>query len=111
MANDSLDACLHLVADRNRRRVIHHLRQEGGGTTTIDDIVDQFHSSGSDCKDGLPQDRKNIFIQLYHVHLPKLAEYGIVEFEHRSGTVQYHPDEQVERVLDSLPGRASLPNP
>ncbi|KAB1197884.1 MULTISPECIES: ArsR family transcriptional regulator [Haloferax] len=111
MSNDSLDACLHLVADKNRRRIIHHLRHEADETTTVDEIVDQFHSSGSDSKNDPLQDRKNLFIQLYHVHLPKLAEYGIVEFEHRTGTVRYHPNEQVETVLDSLSEAVSLPNP
>lgn len=111
MTNQSLDACLHLVADRHRRRIVHHLRHEANGTTTVDDLVDQFHSSGSDSKNGPLQDREELAIQLHHTHLPKLAEHGVVEFEHRSEAIRYHPDEQVETVLDSLPGEVSLPNP
>ncbi|WP_277555699.1 DUF7344 domain-containing protein [Halobaculum limi] len=111
MTTDSLDACLHLVADRNRRRVIHHLRHEATGTLTVDELVDQFHSSGSDSKDGPPQDREELAIQLHHVHLPKLAEHGVVEFEHRSGAIRYHTDEQVEAVLDSLLESVSVTTP
>ncbi|WP_396613859.1 ArsR family transcriptional regulator (plasmid) [Haloferax sp. S1W] len=110
MTNHGLDACLHLVADRHRRRIIHYLRHEANGTTTVDDLVDHVYSSGSDSKIG-PQGREELAIQLHHTHLPKLAEYSVVEFEHRSGAVRYHPDEQVETVLDSLPGEVSLPNP
>lgn len=102
MASHSLDACLQLIADRHRRRVIHHLRHEAAGTTTFENLVDQVYDRVSDSTDGLLQDREELAIQLYHTHLPKLAEYGVVEFEHTTGTVRYRPNEQVETVLDSL---------
>ena len=107
MMSHNLDACLQLVADRHRRQVLHHLRREANGTTTFGDLVDQVHSSVPDSKNGPLQDREELAIQLQHTHLPKLAEHGVVEFEHRSGTVRYQPDEQVETVLDSLPGEVS----
>ncbi len=111
MTNNSLDACLQLVADRHRRRVIHHLRHEATEATTVDDLVDQLHSGDSPSNNGPQRDREKLAILLHHIHLPKLAEYGVVEFEHRSGAVRYHPDEQVEAVLNSFPGEVSLSNP
>ncbi|WP_336339662.1 DUF7344 domain-containing protein [Haloarcula brevis] len=111
MTTHSLDAWLQFVDDRHRRRIIHHLRHEATGTTTVDELVEQFHSSGSDSKDGPAQDREALAIQLHHVHLPKLAEHGVLEFEHRSGSVRYTPDEQLETVLDSLPEEVSLSTP
>ncbi|WP_435366041.1 DUF7344 domain-containing protein [Haloarchaeobius sp. DYHT-AS-18] len=110
MTNHSLDVCLRLLANRHRRRIIHHLRHEASGATTVDELVDQLHSSGSTSKNGPLQNRDALAIQLHHTHLPKLAEHGIVEFEHRTGAVRYHPDEQVETMLDSLPRGVSLPN-
>jgi hypothetical protein len=111
MTNRNLDACLRLVADRHRRRVIQHLRQQADRATTLDDLVDQMHGRASDAKDGPPQDREALAIQLHHTHLPQLADHGVVEFEHTTGAVRYQPDEQVETVLDSLPEEVSLPNP
>ena len=111
MTNNSLDTCLQLVADQHRRRIIHHLRHEANGTTTLDDLVEQIASRASDSKNGPQQDREELAIQLHHTHLPKLADHGVVEFEHTTGAVRYHPDEQVETVIDSLPGEVSLPNP
>ena len=111
MTNHSLDACLRLVADRHRRRIIHHLRHEANGTTTFDDLVDHMPRRAPDAKDGPPQDREALAIQLHHTHLPQLADHGVVEFEHRTGVVRYHPDEQIETVLDSLPEEVSPPNP
>jgi len=109
--NHSLDACLRLVSNRHRRRVIHHLRHEATETTTVDELVDQLHSGDSPSKNGPPQDREKLAIQLHHIHLPKLAVHGVVGFDHRGGTVRYYPDKQVEAVLDSLPEEASLPTP
>lgn len=110
MTNHRLDTCLHLVADRHRRRVINHLRHETDGTATFDTLVDQVHSRASDTKDGPPRGREALAIQLHHTHLPKLAAHGVVEFDPRSGAVRYRSDEQVESVLDSLPGEVSLAN-
>jgi hypothetical protein len=111
MTNHGLDACLRLVADRHRRLAIHHLRHETNGATTVDDLVDQMHRRASDAKNGPLQEREALAIQLHHTHLPKLADHGVVDFEHTTGAVRYHPDEQVETVLDSLREEASLPNP
>ena len=111
MTTHSLDECLQLVADQHRRRVIHHLRHEADGTTTVDDLVEQIHRRASDSKHGPLQERKELAIQLHHTHLPKLADHGVVEFEQTTGAVRYNPDEQVETVIDSLPGDVSLQNP
>ncbi|AXG06122.1 ArsR family transcriptional regulator [Haloplanus rubicundus] len=111
MTDHSLDACLRLVADRHRRRVIHHLRHEATGATAFEDLVDQLQGHSPDSKDGPLQTREELAIQLHHVHLPTLADHGVVEFEHRSGAVRYRPDERVERVLDSLPEEVPLSNP
>ena len=111
MTNHSLDACLQLLADRHRRQVIHHLREEANGAMTFDDLVGRIHSRASDSKNGPPQDRESLAIQLQHSHLPKLADHGVVDFEHANGTVRYRSHEQVETVLDSLSDEVSLPNP
>ncbi|WP_049935320.1 DUF7344 domain-containing protein [Haloplanus natans] len=111
MTNHGLDACLRLVADRHRRLIIHHLRHEANGATTVDDLVDRMHGRSPDAKDGPLQDREALAIQLHHTHLPQLADHGVVDFEHTTGAVRYHPDEQVEAVLDSLPEEVSPPNP
>jgi predicted transcriptional regulator len=87
------------------------LRNETNGATTLEDLVDLLEQQTPDSKNGPPQDGDQLAIQLHHVHLPKLAEYGVVDFEHGSGAVRYRPDEAVETVLDSLSGEVSLANP
>lgn len=110
MTNNGLDACLQLVADRHRRRAIQHLRHEASGTTTIDDLVDPLRNGGS-VTDGPTTDREQLTTQFYHAHLPKLADFGVVEFDPESRAVRYQPDERIETVLDSLPDEPSMAHP
>ena len=110
MTGRSLDTLLRLVTDRRRRQAIHHLRHEPNGKTTIDGLVDRLHNGGLDADDQ-PTDREQLAIQLYHTHLPKLVDHGVVEFEPKNGAIRYQPDEQFETVLDSLPGEPSLTSP
>jgi hypothetical protein len=72
MTTHDLDACLQLVADRHRRRIIDHLRHETDGTTTFDDLVDRIHGRAADSTTTPTRDREELAIQLHHTHLPKL---------------------------------------
>lgn len=110
MTNQSLDACLDLVSDGRRRRVIQHLRHETDGTTTVEDLVDRIHHGGSASDDRI-RDRERLAIQLHHAHLPKLQDHGVVEYDPGNGAVRYQPSDQLEEVLDSLSEELSLPSP
>lgn len=110
MTERSLDTLLQLVADRRRRQALQHLRQEANGKTTIDDLVDAMRDRDSGA-DGQTIDGEQHAIQLYHTHLPKLADYGVVDFDPENRAVRYQPDEQIETVLDSLPDELSLAHP
>lgn len=107
MTEPRLEALLQLVADRSRRQAIEHLRHGATGKTTINSLVDGLQNGGLDAYDQ-PTDRKQLAIQLYHVHLPKLADHGVVDFDPEHGSIRYRPDDQFETVLDSLPNELSL---
>lgn len=110
MTTNGLDACLGLVADRCRREIINQLRHNGNGQTTIDDLVDRLNQGKQAAGKGRSPDRDALAIQIYHTHLPKLADFGVVDYEPERGTVHYQPDEQVEAVLDSLPEEVAAAN-
>lgn len=110
MTTRSLDALLQLVADGHRRQAIQQLRQETDGEATIDELVDRLLGDESRSDDNTV-DREQLAMQLYHAHLPKLADHGVVEFEPENRSVRYQPDEQIETVLDSLPDELSAAHP
>ena len=111
MNGDSLDACLTLVADRHRRRLLEHLQHNGNGEVRIDDLVDQLYQAEQAAADDRQVSRDQLAIQLNHSHLPKLADHGVIEHDHERGTIAYRPDEQIEAVLEGLPEEPSLTNP
>ena len=111
MSGDSLDSCLRLVADRRRRRVLEHLRHDDGGDVRIDDLVDQLYRAEPATADDRQASRDQLAIRLYHTHLPKLADHGVVELDPERGTIAYRPDERIEAVLDELPVEPTFVNP
>lgn len=110
MTDDRLDAYLRLVSDRDRRRVIRFLRHEADGRVAVDDLVDQLRGGGPVTTADPRTDRDPFPIELVHIHLPKLADQGVVDLDLQRGTVRYQPDERVEKVLDSLPEEAARTN-
>lgn len=98
-----MDTCLRLVADEHRRRLIQQLRQEANGRMAVDELVTQLRREEFVPDRERPPDRGELAIKLYHNHLPKLANHGVVEYDAEAGTVRYRSDEQLEAVLDALP--------
>ncbi|UTF52000.1 hypothetical protein NGM29_09270 [Natronosalvus rutilus] len=41
---------------------------------------------------------ERLLLDLYHNHLPKLEEAGLVEYDDRTETVRYHPNDHVEKL-------------
>lgn len=106
MASSDLDTCLRLVADPRRRKLVRKLRHETDGQTTIDELVTELHQEESRSDHDRSPTREQVTTQLYHVHLPKLADHGVVEYDPETGTVRYQPHEQIEATLDALPENA-----
>jgi hypothetical protein len=42
--------------------------------------------------DELPDERLEIYMQLYHTHLPRLVEAGVVQFNQTDDTVEFGPN-------------------
>jgi DNA-binding transcriptional ArsR family regulator len=95
MSERSLDEHLHILADQRRRQIIQHLRTGEENATTLEELTDRVN--GDDTA------RAEVAISLHHHHLPKLATYELVEYDHDTGTVRYRSDANLEEVLDHLP--------
>ena len=81
-----VDTLLIAIADPTRRRVLGRLEAlDAGRTLAVDDVLDDTDVDA---------------IRLRHVHLPKLAERGLVEWDREVGRVGRGPD--FERVLPLL---------
>lgn len=110
MVHRRLDGLLELVADRRRRILIELLRRKGDGLTTIEELVADLDRDEFARNTDRPPDPEALAIRLHHIHIPKLEEFGLVEYELVSGNVRYLPNEELEAVLDSLPEERAAPN-
>jgi DNA-binding transcriptional ArsR family regulator len=85
----TVDEMFDVLRNERRRLVLQALR-EGGPVLPKGDlaeIVAAVESEGD--RDGVSaQQRKRVYIPLHQVHLPQLADAGVVEYDERSGDVR-----------------------
>lgn len=93
----STDTALQLLADQQRRKVLHHL-VESNGAASLEEVVSAVHTNSSSPRN--PDELRNrIAVNLHHVHLPKLQDTDLIEYDSASETIRYHPDELIEELL------------
>jgi len=97
----TLDAAHRCLANERRRTVIDYLRADDDGTASLDDLID--HVIDQETNSPAPN-RERVAIDLYHVSLPMLADYGVIDFDERTETVRYRPSPDLERVMDRESG-------
>ncbi|WP_312912810.1 DUF7344 domain-containing protein [Natronosalvus caseinilyticus] len=93
----STETALHLVANQHRRSVLDKLIESERNSVAIDALIE--HMSPEilpESTEAIPSDR--LRLDLYHNHLPKLEDAGLVEYDNRTETVHYHPNDRVEKL-------------
>lgn len=93
------DRLLSMMADQQRRAVLRVLLERSDEAMSVDELVATLTDEESRSPDDQQETAKKTTISLYHVHLPKLAEAGLVEFDQQSDTVRYRATDTVETVL------------
>lgn len=101
MDSNDIDDALDVLADRQRREVLEYLIEETSDWATIEELAEHLASPESKRTNGA-RTEKALETRLYHVHVPKLEEYGFVEYDARSGAVRDSADEQVGELLTTL---------
>lgn len=97
LANDDMfEALAH-----QRRRYLLYSMLDGDGCSLreLAGRVADWESS-SDGDDADEDDVERVYASLYHAHVPKLADLGIVEFDRRDETIAAGPN--AKPVLDVL---------
>lgn len=100
VSRSPLDDVFRLVADRQRRLILRHLIHASTDQSSIDELADQLIDTSLANR---PTSRETVLSQLQHKDLPALEQYGVIEYDSRTGAIRYHPDEQIEALLECLP--------
>lgn len=110
MTITDIDAYLQLVADRQRRCVLRHVREHPTEPMAVDELVDAVRGMLA-AEGSSTLDAERIAVRLSHSHLPKFADHGVIDYDREARTVRYRPDERLESVLDAVSEEPSSPQP
>jgi DNA-binding transcriptional ArsR family regulator len=90
---------LALVSDQTRRRLIRHLIASNDETVEVNDLIRDLRRDQSNSTHTSHSTSTHLRIELQHVHLPKLDEAGVVDYDSRSTTVRYNSIDNVEKLV------------
>jgi len=99
---DDWDGVLESLADE-RRRIALSVLSAADGTVDRERLAASV-AAREECVSETevpPRDAKDVLLSLHHVHLPKLDEAGLVEYDHEAEEVAYagHPELNEEWLL------------
>lgn len=94
------DTLYRLLADERRRQLLSFLSDRAGEPVSVDRLVDEV-AENERPDPGPANHRDRVAIDLHHVHLPKLADTGVVEHDPLDGTVTYEGPESIAILLDA----------
>lgn len=92
------DEMLRLLSDRYRRQILQILRKMPDRDVQLNELIDSLArgtTSNSERTD-------RIGVQLHHIHLPKLHEHGLIEYDPEAQFVRYHATQTVEAVMENV---------
>lgn len=96
----ALDTVFHLLSHRRRRYVLSCLSAHGP-TVALPDVADdvatrEYETSIVDIPE---EDVLEVYLSLYHTHVPKLVEAGVVSYDQERDLVTREPlADELERI-------------
>lgn len=79
----AIDGIYDVCSHRTRRRLLRALRKSP--ETTLEAVAAELAEGGDDVR---PSERTRLEVALYHWHLPKMADRGVIEYDPESGRVR-----------------------
>ena len=103
----SYDECFDLLSNSRRRSTLHYLEQNDE-EATISDLSEQIAAWENEkpMEEVSYDERKRVYTSLQQVHLPRMDDVDIVEFDSNQGTVEVGPTaEELDVYLDVVTDR------
>ncbi|WP_435159218.1 DUF7344 domain-containing protein [Haladaptatus sp. DFWS20] len=93
----SIDTLCDLLANAHRRHILLYLSERTKTTVSREQLLDHL----AEVSDGSHEDtHRRLAIQLQHVHLPKLVNHGMLEYDTATNRISYIADSRVKKMLD-----------
>ena len=95
----SVDEIHDLFANERRRRVLSVLEAHPDDALPVDELVDRVVERERP-DPGPTSHRDRVLIDVHHVHLPKLADASVIEFDPVAEQVRYCGPDALSSMLD-----------
>jgi len=98
------DTAYDLLSNARRRLVISHLRG-AEGSVSVSELSERIAAWENDvpAEELTDQQIKRVYVSLYQIHIPKLDEFGLVDYDKDRGEVKLTP--AVSELDSYLPQR------
>lgn len=97
----TLDVIFEALSHRRRRFALYCLMQLPDGVAELSPLVEAVRTiEGAADEVEAPPPAGSVETDLHHVHLPKLAQAGFVDYDRRQGTVRYEQVPALEEWVD-----------
>jgi len=97
----SLDACLELLANRERRVILGYFLAEGVDHASVDEVTSEIIDDQTTATGERPG-HTSIQTSLFHVHLPKFADADVLDYDTRHLEIRYRGDSKLEAVYSKI---------
>lgn len=89
----STDRKFELLKNERRRHVLRYLWENGNQSTTgeLAEHVAVLENDKESVHELTSKERKTVYVGLHQCHLPKMADYGVIDFNQARGTVELEP--------------------
>lgn len=84
------EALFGVLSHRRRRYALSYLQDVNDDVATLSELAEWMTTREAD---GRGDRHGTVATALHHVHLPKLVETGLIDYDARSETVRYHGTE------------------
>jgi DNA-binding transcriptional ArsR family regulator len=108
----SKETAFAILGNERRRLVLHALLQKTPGTdVSLGDLAEQVTAweNSVSVTEVRSDERKSVYTSLQQLHLPKMDETGIVEFDEREGTVTVTPTTQEFTIYLEIVNEGEIP--
>ncbi len=96
----TINEVLSMLANERRRHLLSFLTDRSGETVPVDVLADAVMEPERPAPGPLSH-RRRVQIDLHHVHLPKLADAGVIEHDPVESTVKYVGPDELAGLLDA----------
>ncbi|MFW5958701.1 MAG: DUF7344 domain-containing protein [Natronomonas sp.] len=102
MVDLEIGEIFELLKNERRRRVIEYLKTQEDSTTSLSTLAKHIAALENDVDQAQVSSaqRKRTYISLYQNHLPKLDDYGVIEYQQNSGTTELRETTQLDPYIE-----------